>query len=373
MRIAQIAPLYESVPPTLYGGTERVVAHLSDALTDMGHDVTVFASADSRTRSRLVPVRDRAIRLDPDLSWDLPAHIVMLEEVRARAGEFDILHFHNDCLHMPMLRDMPQRTVTTLHGRLDIKDLWPFFAAYPAFPLVSISDAQRRPLSFGNFVATVPHGLPRDLLTPPPAPSDDYVAFLGRMAPEKRPDLAIAIARRAGWRIRLAAKVDVADLRWFRTHVEPLLDDPMVEFIGEIGDADKPEFLGNARALLFPIHWPEPFGLVMIEAMACGTPVIAWRCGSVPEVVEEGRTGFIVDSIADAARAIERAGALDRSAIRRALETRFSSAAMARGYLRVYQQLIRAAEPTEAALPRLRKRPDQHHGVPRDGVHAASA
>jgi len=339
MRIAQVAPLYEAVPPRLYGGTERVVAHLADALTELGHDVTLFASGDSRSLARLAPVRQRALRLDPERSWDLPAHLAMLEEVRSRAHQFDILHFHTDCVQMPLFRDMAERTVTTLHGRLDIKDLQAFMARFRHFPLVSISDHQRRPLSFANFVGTVHHGLPTDLYPFQPAPAGDYLAFLGRISPEKRPDRAIEIARRAGMKLKIAAKVDKADAAYFHEQIEPLLADPLVEFVGEIGDGEKAAFLGNALALLFPIDWPEPFGLVMIEAMACGTPVVAWNRGSVPEIVEHGVTGFIVDDLHEAATAVQQVTSLERSRVRAVFEDRFSATAMARAYVRIYHEL----------------------------------
>src|SRR5690606_24895159 len=305
MRIAQIAPLYEAVPPKLYGGTERVVAHLADALVGQGHDVTLFAAADAGTRARLVPMRDRALRLDPaPLKSDLAAHLGMLAEIRERADEFDILHFHIDLLHFPIFEDIAHRTLTTLHGRLDLTDLPEAYRRWHRFPLVSISNHQRTPLPFANWHATVPHGLDTSLYPFSEQPAGDYLAFLGRISPEKRPDRAIAIATRAGMRLRIAAKVDPADRSYFEQKIRPLLDNPLVEYIGEIGDADKAAFLGGARALLFPIDWPEPFGLVMIEAMACGTPVIAWRCGSVPEVVEHGVTGLIVQSEAEAVSAV---------------------------------------------------------------------
>ncbi len=358
MRIAQIAPLYESVPPRLYGGTERVVANLADALVDLGHDVTLFASGDSRTRARLVPTRERALRLDPRPSCDLPAHLVMFEDVLARAEHFDVLHFHTDCVQMPVFRHLADRTLTTLHGRLDLADLVPFYERFPDFPLVSISNHQRKPLPTANFVATVHHGLPAGHLPFNAAPAGDYLAFLGRISPEKRPDRAIEIATRAGVTLRIAAKVDKADEAYFRERIEPLLDHPLVEFIGEIGDADKAAFLGNARALLFPIDWPEPFGLVMIEAMACGTPVVAFDCGSVPEIVEDGVTGFIVRDLDEAVAAVGRLDGLERAAIRRVFETRFSAEAMARAYVRVYEQLAASHErslirvsPTVSASP----------------------
>jgi glycosyltransferase involved in cell wall biosynthesis len=351
MRIAQIAPLYESVPPRLYGGTERVVAHLADALTDLGHDVTLFASGDSHGRATLLPAREQALRLDPEGSCDLPAHLVMLEEVLARADDFDILHFHTDCMQMPVFRHLATRTVTTLHGRLDLKDLAPFYARFMSFPLVSISDHQREPLRFANFVGTVHHGLPADLLSFTAEPAGGYLAFLGRISPEKRPDRAIEIATRAGLPLKIAAKVDKADEAYFREIVEPLLAHHLVEFIGEIGDADKPSFLGNAKALLFPIDWPEPFGLVMIEAMACGTPVVAFRCGSVPEVVDDGVTGFIVDDVDDAIRAVGQLDELDRHRVRATFELRFSAEAMAHSYLRLYERLLAEHEKSIIAVP----------------------
>jgi glycosyltransferase involved in cell wall biosynthesis len=336
MKIAQVAPLYEAVPPKLYGGTERVVAHLTDALVDLGHEVTLFASADTITRAELVSVRDQAIRLDPaPLKSDLAAHLSMLCEVRRQAERFDLIHFHTDMLHFPLFEDMAARTVTTLHGRLDLKDLPEVYRRWPKFPLVSISDNQRLDLPFANWAGTVYHGMPEEIYRLSTEPRG-YLAFLGRMSPEKRPDRAIAIAKRLGMRLRMAAKVDAVDAHWFRDNIEPLLDHPLIEFIGEIGDAQKSDFLGGAEALLFPIDWPEPFGLVMIEAMACGTPVVAWRCGSAPEVVDEGVTGFVVDTEEDAAAAVRRAARLDRREIRRRFDRRFSSTAMARAYLDLY-------------------------------------
>jgi glycosyltransferase involved in cell wall biosynthesis len=343
MKIAQIAPLCEAVPPPLYGGTERIVAWLTEALVDLGHDVTLFASADSRTRASLVPCRDRAIRMDPTpLKSDLAAHLSMLHEVRARADEFDVLHFHVDLLHFPMFADCAERTITTLHGRLDLKDLADAYRRWPRYPLVSISDHQRRPLRFANWRGTVHHGLPETLLpfsaSPASIGGSGYLAFLARITPQTRPDRAIAIARAAGMPLRIAAKVDDVDRRYFRERIEPLLDDPLVEFIGEIGDADKGRFLGDAAALLFPIDWPEPFGLVMIEAMACGTPVVAWNCGSVPEVVEDGVTGRIVDSLEAATAAVHEVVGYDRRRIRATFERRFSATAMARRYEDLYGQ-----------------------------------
>ncbi|MDZ4375779.1 MAG: glycosyltransferase family 4 protein [Phenylobacterium sp.] len=350
MRIAQVSPLYEAVPPRLYGGTERVVAHLCDALVGLGHDVTLFASGEARTRATLAVVRDQAIRLDPaPLKSDLAAHLSQLAQVRDRAHEFDVIHFHTDMLHFPMFEDLASRTLTTLHGRLDLKDLPGVYRRWPQYPLVSISDHQRGPIEFANWVATVHHGLSTDMFSYSPS-SSGYLAFLGRMSPEKRPDRAIAIAVAAGRRLRMAAKVDAVDKAWFDAEIAPLLAHPLVEFIGEIGDSEKSAFLGGADALLFPIDWPEPFGLVMIEAMACGTPVIAWRKGSAPEVIEDGVTGRLVSSVEQAARAVKEVGRFDRATIRSRFEDRFSAVAMAGRYVEIYDRLARPREPmTEAA------------------------
>jgi glycosyltransferase involved in cell wall biosynthesis len=272
MRIAQVAPLYEAVPPRFYGGTERIVAHLTDALVELGHEVTLFASAEARTRATLVPVRDQAIRLDPcKLQSNLAAHLSMLHELHKRRDAFDVLHFHVDLLHFPFFEAFAAQTVTTLHGRLDLKDLPEAYARWREYPLVSISEDQRTPLPDANWLATVQHGIAPELYRFTAVPEEPYLAFLGRISPEKRPDRAIAIAKRSGLRLKIAAKVDAADAAYFREVIEPLLDHPLVEFVGEIGDHEKSAFLGNAKALLFPIDWPEPFGLVMIEAMACGT------------------------------------------------------------------------------------------------------
>jgi glycosyltransferase involved in cell wall biosynthesis len=346
VKIAQVAPLYESVPPRLYGGTERIVAHLTDALVELGHDVTLFASADARTSAKLVSVRNQAIRLDPHpLKSDLAAHLSMLQELHLREDEFDVIHFHVDLIHFPFFEELAHKTVTTLHGRLDLEDLSEAYARWPQYPLVSISNDQRRPLPAANWVRTIQHGVPDDLLRPMAEPKGNYLGFLGRISPEKRPDRAIAIARRAGLKLKIAAKVDTVDRAYFADVIEPLLSEPGVEFVGEIGDSEKPAFLGNAAALLFPIDWPEPFGLVMIEAMACGTPVVAWRCGAVPEVVDDGVTGFIVTSEDQAVSAVERASSLDRSAIRRAFERRFTSKVMARNYLALYWSLAHGFDP----------------------------
>jgi glycosyltransferase involved in cell wall biosynthesis len=343
MKIAQVAPLYESVPPRFYGGTERVVANLSDALVQLGHEVTLFASAEADTLAELVAVRDQAIRLDPaPLKSDMAAHLYQLSEVRRLKDRFDIIHFHTDMLHFPMFEDMAARTVTTLHGRLDLKDLPQVYRRWPKFPLVSISDDQRTLLPFANWVGTVYHGLPATLYTPSVRPRG-YLAFLGRISPEKGPDKAIAIAKRLGRPLKIAAKVDAVDRAYFHNVIEPLLHDPLIEFVGEIGDDRKAAFLGGAETLLFPIDWPEPFGLVMIEAMACGTPVVAYACGSTPEVIDEGVTGFLVEDEDGAAAAVEAARRLDRRAVRKRFERRFTATAMARGYLDLYADRLARA------------------------------
>ncbi|WP_428152123.1 glycosyltransferase family 4 protein [Brevundimonas sp.] len=341
MKIAQVTPLYEAVPPKLYGGTERVVAHLTDALVDLGHDVTLFASAEAHTKARLIPVRDQAIRLDPaPLKSDLASHMSMLSEVLRRADDFDVIHFHTDMIHFPFFERIANKTLTTLHGRLDMKDLPEVYERWPEFGLVSISDDQRRPLAFANWKATVHHGMPAEQYVFSPK-SSGYLAFLGRISPEKRPDRAIEIATKLGKRLKMAAKVDAADKIYFETKIKPMIDgNPLIEFIGEIGDHQKSEFLGGAEALLFPIDWPEPFGLVMIEAMACGTPVVAFRCGSTTEVIEDGATGFLVDTLEQAVAAAGRASMLDREAVRARFELRFSATAMARRYLDVYGDLL---------------------------------
>ena len=341
MKIAQVTPLYEAVPPRLYGGTERVVAHLTDALVDLGHEVTLFASAEAETRARLIPVRDQAIRLDPEpLKSDLAAHMTLLAAVLDRADEFDVIHFHTDIIQFPFFRDLADKTITTLHGRLDLKDLPEVYERWPEFGLVSISDDQRRPLPHANWKATVQHGMPGDLYRFSPT-SQGYLAFLGRISPEKRPDRAIEIATRLGKPLKIAAKVDAADKTYWETVIKPMIDgNPLIEFVGEIGDHQKSAFLGGAEALLFPIDWPEPFGLVMIEALACGTPVVAFRCGSTPEIIEDGATGFLVDTMEQAVAAAAKAHELDREAIRARFDLRFSATAMARRYLDVYGDLL---------------------------------
>ncbi len=341
MKIAQIGPLMESVPPRLYGGTERIVSYLTDELVRQGHKVTLFASGDSVTSARLVSCTPMALRLDANVRDPIPYYMLMLDRVRQYAEDFDILHFHIDQFHFPLFRHMAHRTVTTTHGRQDLPDLKPLYIGFGDMPLVSISNAQRRPVANANFIATVYHGIPANLLKPSYRPRGDYVAFLGRISPEKRPDRAIAIARTLGIPIKIAAKVDKVDEAYFREAIAPLLDQPGVEYIGEIDERSKSEFLGQARALLFPIDWPEPFGLSMIEAMACGTPVLAFRCGSVPEIIDPGVTGLIVDTVEEAVRRLPQVLALDRHAVRRRFEERFTATRMAKNYLQVYHALLK--------------------------------
>jgi glycosyltransferase involved in cell wall biosynthesis len=343
MRIAQIAPLFEPVPPKLYGGTERVVSYLTEELVRQGHDVTLFASGDSRTSAKLVRCCDVALRLNPIVRDPLPYHVIMLEEVRQRLQQFDVLHFHVDYLHAPMIRDFANRTVTTHHGRLDLPEFAPFYGVFREMPLVAISDAQRFHLRHANWVGTVPHGLPRDLLPFQPKASGGYLAFLGRISPEKRPDRAIEIAAQTGLPLKIAAKVDRADQAYWDERIRPMVQaHANVEFIGEINEHDKASFLGDAAALIFPIDWPEPFGLVMIEAMACGTPVIAFQRGSVPEIVERGMSGFIVDTVEQAVEAVQNLSSLDRTKVRAAFERRFTVERMARDYVEIYRRLTSA-------------------------------
>ncbi|MBV1836322.1 glycosyltransferase family 4 protein [Acetobacter estunensis] len=342
MRIAQIAPLHEAVPPQLYGGTERVVAFLTDELTAMGHDVTLFASGDSVTSAELDAVWPRALRLDPTIRDPIAPHMLLMEHVARRAHEFDVLHFHMDYWPFTYFSRQSVPFVTTMHGRLDLPELQPVFNAFPQVPIVSISDSQRRPLPQANYAATVLHGLPENLLTPQQGPGH-YLAFLGRICAEKGIDKAIRIARAVGLPLKIAAKVDKADAEYFEREIIPMLGEG-VEMIGEIGDAEKPAFLSGARALLMPIDWPEPFGLVMIEAMACGTPVIAFRHGSVPEILEDGLTGAIVTSEAEAIAAYPAVEALDRGVIRREFERRFTARRMAEDYLAVYRRLTGKAD-----------------------------
>lgn len=338
MRIAQISPLHESVPPKYYGGTERVVSYLTEELVRLGHEVTLFASGDSVTRAALKSQTPRALRLNPACIDPLAHHVRMLERVFREAEDFDILHFHLDYLHFPMARLVGRPTLTTQHGRLDIPDLVPLYREFTDMRLVSISNYQRRPLPFANWVATVYHGLPRHLYRFHPEPGE-YLAFLGRISPEKRVDRAIEIAVRCDLPLRIAAKVDKVDEAYYHEQIKPLLKHPLVTYLGEIGEQEKDDFLGGAMALLFPIDWPEPFGLVMVEALAYGTPVIAFRNGSVPEVLEDGKTGFIVNSVDEAVAAVRKLNRLSRRDCRKAFETRFTAERMARDYLKIYYQL----------------------------------
>ncbi len=350
MRIAQIAPLFEAVPPKFYGGTERVVSFITEELVAMGHDVTLFASGDSITAATLAPMCDQAIRLDPTVKDWVAYYLRMMELVRRRADEFDVLHFHTD--YFPLSLFSRQRTpfLTTLHGRLDLSEFRTIYEAFPDAPFTSISDDQRRPIPGLNWVRTVLHGIPETLLMPRPV-TQDYFAFLGRISPEKGVDKAIRIAGAAGVKLKIAAKIDAADKKYWDEQIKPLVDrSPHVEFIGEINDAAKPEFLSGAHALLFPIDWPEPFGLVMIEAMACGTPVIAFPCGSVPEVIDHGLTGLMVPDEAAAVRAIASVGRLDRRQVRRHFERRFTARRMAEDYLSVYEEMCVRRRPLLRAV-----------------------
>jgi glycosyltransferase involved in cell wall biosynthesis len=341
LRIAQIAPLVERVPPKLYGGTERIVSYLTEELCRQGHDVTLFASGDSQTSAKLVSCCDVALRLHPRARDPLPYYMVMLEHVRQRADDFDVLHFHIDFLHAPLTRVFQRPTLTTHHGRLDLPDLPAFYSVFGELPLVAISNDQRNYLQNVNWVGTVHHGLPRNLLPFVRKPSGGYLAFLGRISPEKRPDLAIEIAVRAGMTLKIAAKIDRVDRAYWEEKIKPMVDaNANVEFIGEINEAEKGKFLGDAYATLFPIDWPEPFGLVIIESMACGTPVIAFPRGSVPEILETGVSGFIVDSVEQAVAAVERVMTLDRAQVRAAFERRFTVERMTRDYLRIYRSIL---------------------------------
>ena len=338
MRIAQVAPLYESVPPKYYGGTERVVSYLTEELVRQGHDVTLFASGDSETKAHLVAACRRSLRMDKHCVDRLAHHMLMLENVVQRAAEFDIVYFHTDYLHFPLSRREQITHVTTLHGRLDLPDLVPLYQEFREMPVISISNGQREPLPWANWQATVYHGLPADMYQFRDK-TGTYLAFLGRVSPEKRVDRAIEIAKQVGIPLKLAAKVDRVDKDYFETVVEPLLRHPFVEFGGEIGEGENEEFLSNAYALLFPIDWPEPFGLVIIEAMACGTPVIAYRGGAVPEVMEEGHTGFTVEGLEDAVEAVRRVPELSRKRCREVFDHRFTAARMAHDYVQVYERL----------------------------------
>ena len=342
MRIAQVAPLFERVPPIMYGGTERVVSYLTEALVRLGHDVTLFASGDSITRARLVSVWDRALRLDPRRPEATSLHVLMVEEVFKRASGFDVVHFHIDAMQLPLARRHSTPCVMTMHGRLDMAGLPQLYDEFRDLPLISISDAQRAPLPDANWTATVHHGLPVELLRPQYSPGS-YLAFLGRISPEKRVDRAIQIARASGVPLRIAAKVDPVDRLYYENEIAPLIDGRFIDYVGEIDEHEKAEFLGNALALLFPIDWPEPFGLAMIEALACGTPVIAFRRGSVPEVIDEDVSGCIVDDVAGAVAAVARMPRWNRRLCRESFEQRFSSRRMAMDYCEAYERLRRRA------------------------------
>jgi glycosyltransferase involved in cell wall biosynthesis len=363
MKIAQISPLMESVPPRLYGGSERIVSYLTDELVRQGHDVTLFASGDSVSSANLVRCVPMALRLDANVRDPIPYYMLMLDRVREMADEFDILHFHIDQFHFPLFRQIAHRTVTTLHGRQDLHDLKPLYVGFSDMPLVSISNSQRKPIANANFAATVYHGLPAQTLKPSYKPSGDYVAFLGRISPEKRPDRAIRIAQALGLRIKIAAKIDKVDEAYFRENIASLFNLPGVEYIGEIDERSKSEFLGEASALLFPIDWPEPFGLSMIEAMACGTPVLAFRCGSVPEIIDPGVTGLIVDSMDEAIRVMPQVLALDRRAVRQKFEQRFSASRMAKDYVQVYRSLIKQQALPERDAPVSRRQRELEQGM----------
>ena len=339
MRIAQVSPLYESVPPKLYGGTERVVSYLTEELVRQGHEVTLFASGDSETSAALEAVVEQSLRLAPNVIDPLAHHFVLLEKVFRRVADFDIVHFHIDYLHFPLSRLYLEPNVTTLHGRLDIPDLQPLYREYEDMPVVSISYDQRRPIPNARWVGNVYHGLPADLFRFRPEPGA-YLAFLGRISPEKRVDRAIEVAKRVGMPLKIAAKVDKADEEYYEVEIKPLLDHPLIEYIGEIGEREKDEFLGNAYALMFPIDWPEPFGLVLIEALATGTPVVAFEQGSVPELLRDGVGGFIVNSLEEAVEATKRVADLDRAQCRREFEERFTAERMARDYVTIYQAAI---------------------------------
>ena len=350
MRIAQIAPLIESVPPKLYGGTERIVSYLTEELVNLGHEVTLFASGDSITAANLVPCTRTALRLDAKVRDSIPYYMSMLDRVRQQMDNFDILHFHIDFFPFPVFRSVASKTVTTLHGRQDLPDLLPYYYGFADMPLVSISNAQRRPIADANFAATIYHGIPKDMHKPTFSPRGGYLAFLGRISPEKGPERAIAIARTLGIPLKIAAKVDAVDEQYFREIVAPLIG-PGVEFIGEINEFQKTQFLGDALALLFPINWPEPFGLTMIEAMACGTPVLAFRHGSVPEIIDHGLTGIVVDGMDTAAAALPQVLSLDRRKVRARFEERFSAARMSRDYVKLYQSML---EREDVTLPAVR-------------------
>jgi glycosyltransferase involved in cell wall biosynthesis len=342
MKIAQVSPLCERVPPKLYGGTERIVSYLTEELVRQGHEVTLFASGDSLTSARLISCWNKALRLDSRCFDQLLPHVLQLELVQQHLQEFDVIHYHSDYIHLPLARRAGKPYLSTLHGRMNIPEYKPLFREYVEAPLVSISNSQRQPLPGANWIGTVYHGLPADLCSFHEK-EGSYLAFLGRISPEKRVDRAIDIARRVQLPLKIAAKVDPADQQYYDRHIRHLMDDPLVEFIGEIGDEQKSDFLGNALALLFPIDWPEPFGLVMIEAMACGTPVIAYQQGSVPEIIEHGKTGFVVNSQEEAAAAVQQLYKINRRLCRETFEKRFSVERMAADYVTLYSQQIEVA------------------------------
>lgn len=339
MRIAQVAPLYESIPPKFYGGTERVVCYLTEELVRLGHEVTLFASGDSNTRAHLVPCCPSALRLNKECIDPLAHHILMLDRVFRQAEDFDIIHFHCDYLHFPLSRQRKIPNITTLHGRLDLPDLAPLYREFAEMRVVSISNAQRTPLPWLNWQGTVYHGLPDNLYRFHPK-TGKYLAFLGRICPEKGPDMAIEIARKSGIELRIAAKVDRADEQYFEQAIRPMLNDPLIHFVGEISDRDKDEFLGNALALLAPVNWPEPFGISMIEALACGTPVIACPRGSIPEVIDDSESGFIVRTVDEAVGAIKNIRHLSRKTCRQIFERRFAASRMAKDYVDIYRSLL---------------------------------
>jgi glycosyltransferase involved in cell wall biosynthesis len=339
MKIAQVSPLFESVPPQLYGGTERIVSYITEELVQLGHEVTLFASGDSITKARLLSPCKNSLRMDASCEDQLAHHILLLELVEQEKRNFDIIHYHIDYLHFPFSRRSPVPHLTTLHGKQSIPDLAPLYKEYIDMPVISISDEQRRPLPNANWISTVYHGLPAGAYRQGRG-EGGYLAFIGRISPEKRPDRAIDIAIQTGTPIKIAAKISKTETDYFQEKIKPLMDHPLVEFIGEIGEAEKSEFLGKAKALLFPIDWPEPFGLVMIEALACGTPVIAYRNGSVPEIIEHGKTGYIVSTQQEAYKAVEDIDLISRTRCRSVFEKRFSAGRMTRDYLKAYQKVI---------------------------------
>jgi len=343
MKIAQLSPLWESVPPQLYGGTERIVSYITEELVRLGHEVTLFASGDSKTSAHLKSTCPRALRLNTGLvNRDAPLVLMLERGLGAASGQYDIIHSHLDFLGFPMSRRAHAPVVTTMHGRLDLPELVPIFDEYPDMPVVSISDAQRKPLPGANWAGTIHHGLPKDLYSLHEQPGS-YLAFLGRISPEKCPDQAIEIAKRVGMPLRIAAKIDPADQDYFRQKIERLLDHPLIEYVGEINDAEKNDFLGDAAALLCPYDWPEPFGLVLIEAMACGTPVLAYRRGSIPEVIDHGVTGLICDDLDGMVQAVAGLSLIERRRCREVFERRFTVERMVRDYLELYERV--------AALP----------------------